>query len=279
MIHPPAPHRACPACDSTVATRIDAYSPNGWVVAACDACGFVFLRNPPPYAALEEDFAWEKTYAAKKETGGSTGLSTTSRRVRTGIRRLGAPPGARGIATLARIFGTGRVLDIGCGHGHRILPPMVPYGIELSRALHAQADARMRAAGGFCLHAAGAEGIAEFDAEFFDGIVMHSYLEHETAVARVLEGSFRALKPGGKVYVRVPNFASLNRRIVGPKWCGFRYPDHVNYFTPASLARVAARAGFTTHVLNRFHLWFDDNIKAVLRKPAEARGRPTPQTA
>lgn len=265
MIHSaPATHRPCPACDSIAATRLDAYSPDGWNVVACDACGFTFLQNPPPYAALEEDLAWEKTYVAKKEQGGSTGFSAINRRLRT---KLKMRPGTRGTAAFTRAFGSGRVLDIGCGRGSRIRPPMVPYGIELSRALQAQADARMRAAGGYCLHAAGADGVWQFDEGFFDGIVMFSYLEHETDIARVLSGSFRALKPGGAVFVRVPNFGSLNRRVIGPKWCGFRYPDHVNYFTLASLRAVAARAGFTTRLVNRLNLWIDDNIQVLLTKP------------
>ena len=87
MIHPPAaPNRPCPACDGTRATRIDAYSPDGWNIVACDACGFTFLQNPPPYAALEEDLAWEKTYVAKREQAGSNGFSATNSRLRA---RLG----------------------------------------------------------------------------------------------------------------------------------------------------------------------------------------------
>ncbi len=265
MIHSaPVTPRPCPACSGTRATRIDAYSPDDWNIVACTACGFVFLQNPPPYAALEEDFAWEKTYVAKREKGGSTAFSAANRRLRA---RLKLRTGARGEAAYARVFGSGRVLDIGCGSGLRIVAPMVPYGIELSRALHAEADARMRAAGGHCVHAAGADGIWQFDEGFFDGIVMNSYLEHETDIARVLTGAHRALKPGGAVFVRVPNFGSLNRRVIGPKWCGFRYPDHVNYFTLATLRAVAAKAGFTTRLVNRLNLWIDDNIQVLLTKP------------
>ncbi|MFM2355686.1 MAG: hypothetical protein RLZZ528_1422 [Pseudomonadota bacterium] len=255
--------RACPSCAGTAATRLDAYSPDGWDVVRCDACAFVYLRNPPPYEALEEDFAWEKTYEAKKEKGGSTSFSATNRALR---QKLRIRPGRRSERAYTRAFGSGRVLDVGCGDGARIGAPMVPYGIELSRALWAEADARMRDRGGYCLHAAGAEGIWQFDEGFFDGIVMFSYLEHEANVARVLDGAFRALKPGGAVFVRVPNFGSVNRRVIGPKWCGFRYPDHVNYFTLSSLRQVAARAGFETRLVNRLNLWFDDNIQVLLTK-------------
>jgi predicted SAM-dependent methyltransferase len=85
---------------------------------------------------------------------------------------------------------------------------------------------------------------------------------------RVLQGAHRALKPTGAVYIRVPNFGSLNRRVIGPKWCGFRYPDHVNYFTLATLTDAARRAGFDLQLVNGARLMIDDNIQALLRKTA-----------
>ena len=75
-----------------------------------------------------------------------------------------------------------------------------------------------------------------------------------------------ALKPGGKVFVRVPNFGSLNRRVIGKAWCGFRHPDHVNYFTTDTLERLAGQLGFRVQILNKGTLWVDDNIKAVLHR-------------
>ncbi len=256
--------RPCPACDSARATRIEAYSPPDWDVVRCDACGFVYLGNPVNHAALEEDFAWEKTYEEKSRKGGSSPLSGLNRKLR---RLLGHRPGSRAQKVWAKLFEKGRILDIGCGDFLRPPESSTPYGIELSVGLHARIDPRMRARGGYCLHAPGAEGINEFEPEFFDGIIMSSYLEHETEMMRVLRGAYRALKPGGRVFIRVPNFGSINRRVMGARWCGFRYPDHVNYFTLASLRDVAAKAGFhQTKLLNRANLWIDDNIQALLIK-------------
>ncbi len=258
-----APHRPCPACQADRSSRLEAYAPADWDVVACGNCGFVFLRNPPPYAALEEDFAWEKTYAEKKKQGGSTGLSGLNRRLRAA---LGLTGGKRGDAKFAAWFGAGKVLDIGCGDRIRTAIPITPYGIELSTALHARSDAAMRARGGYCLKAAGADGVWQFEPAFFDGVILHSYLEHEANPMRVLEGIHRVLKPDCKVYVRVPNYGSLNRRVVGAKWCGFRHPDHVNYFTFASLRAMAAKAGFSTKLVNHANLWVDDNIHALLQR-------------
>ena len=96
--------------------------------------------------------------------------------------------------------------------------------------------------------------------------MMHSYLEHEVDVLKTLRGSAHCLKPGGKIFVRVPNYNSLNRRIAGGNWCGFRYPDHVNYFTLSSLRAVAEKAKFKTTLVNKYNLILDDNIHALLSK-------------
>jgi hypothetical protein len=64
----------------------------------------------------------------------------------------------------------------------------------------------------------------------------------------------------------VPNFASWNRVIRGAKWCGFRYPDHVNYFSPRTLKLLAEVSGYRMepqHITDR--LPFSDNMYAVLR--------------
>lgn len=259
-------YRDCPACSGSAATRLDSYSPAPWQVVSCDTCDFVYLRNPPDYSALVDDFAWEKTYEMKKTGGGSTRLSSTNRSLR---KKLGYKSRSRSEKMLA-VFQSGHVLDIGCGNGDRLLPPLIPYGIELSAELHRQSNDAMVERGGYCLHEPGAEGIWKFDEAMFDGVLMNSYLEHEVNVMKVMNGVARALKPTGRVFVRVPNFASLNRRLIGRDWCGFRYPDHVNYFTLSSLRDVAARAGFQTRLMNKFNLWVDDNIQVLLTKTTTA---------
>lgn len=256
-------YRDCPACGAVTATRIEAYSPDLWQVVGCDTCNFVFLRNPPGYEALEQDFAWEKTYFDKKEASkGSTFLSPLARKVRNTLKMYRDQN-----RWFRNWFGeTGKVLDIGCGWGQRVSPPMIPFGIELSKTLYEISDAKMRKRRGYCIHGAGAEAIRDFDPGMFDGIIMFSYLEHEAEVMKVLQGVHRALKDSGGVFIRVPNYGSLNRRVIGHNWCGFRYPDHVNYFTLKSLRDVAARAGFTTHLVNKMTLPVDDNISVLLRK-------------
>lgn len=254
--------RPCPICAHQASTPLPAFSRDRWSVEQCADCGHVYLKNPPGYGALEQDFAWEKTYATEHE------------------RRLEESPLAYRLDVATRFrhtwlrkstedkyrawFGGGKVLDIGCGGSQDRFDGFTLYGIEISKELAERADANMRAQGGFCVFGPGATAIREFEPGFFDGIVMSSYLEHEEHPLAVLQGAARALKPTGAIYVPVPNYGSVNRKVTGRKWVGFRYPDHVNYFTVTDLKAIAARAGLKVTLLNPIRLPFDDNINALL---------------
>lgn len=263
--------RACPACASARArTR---HSVDAWRVVACEDCGFVYL----PVAAradyyVEGGGAWEtsirETHARKLKSHPVAARLSLATRFRTKFRKrtpvdyieasLDAPPGAR----LA-------VLDIGCGAGGYLASldaRYTPYGIELSRGLAARAQDAFAQRGGFVAHAATLDALPQFAPESVDAVVMRSYLEHEPHAREVLDGVRGVLRAGGVAVVKVPNYASLNRRAMGARWCGFRFPEHVNYFTPASLRAMAEAVGFRFEQGLLDRLPTSDNMWAVLRK-------------
>ena len=53
---------------------------------------------------------------------------------------------------------------------------------------------------------------------------------------------------------------------MGARWCGFRYPDHLNYVTAKALGTMAAKAGFKTWFGIAGRLPTSDNMWAVLTK-------------
>ena len=162
---------------------------------------------------------------------------------------------------------SGNVLDIGCSGGCRVPDGPTPFGIEISKALAEKATPAFARRGGRVVAAPAVEGIDAFEDGFFSAILMRSYLEHEKQPRLVLEKAFRRLAPGGTIYVRVPDFGSVNRRVMGARWCGWRFPDHVNYFSSDSLRALAGSLGFEYARTN----WlspFDDNIIALLKRPA-----------
>jgi SAM-dependent methyltransferase len=145
-------------------------------------------------------------------------------------------------------------------------PSFIPFGIEISLRLAAAADDAFRKRGGCVINAPCVDGLPRFGGGFFAAAALRSYLEHEAEPLRVLRNLSHVLAPGGVAVVKVPNFASINRRVMGKRWCGFRYPDHLNYFTPKTLAAMAAEAGFATGFGMTGRIPTSDNIWAVLTK-------------
>ena len=256
--------RVCEICGSTHARRIEKFSISPWPVVACETCGFVYLRTVPGYEALVETYAWEKTFAEEKARRKARSWSRFDQATRWRLRFGKSSDVASRAGTLGR---SGRVLEVGCGGSCRLHEGVTPYGIEISAALAERSRPQFQARGGDVVCAPATEGLDQFEDGFFDSILMRSYLEHEQKPREVLTKAFRKLRPGGTIFARVPNFGSVNRHVTGAKWCGFRFPDHVNYFTDSSLKALSSSIGFSYRRKNWASL-FDDNLIVELRKPA-----------
>lgn len=267
--NPRVTERACPCCGETGPDAFEVldYSPT-WPMRRCQRCGFVFLSVVPAFTEFAADLAWEKQFATHAKTRKQkhpllTWLSKATR-WRLWLKQYD---------TTMRLFASkvprGKVLDIGCGSGGGMLslgPDMIPFGVEISPALAAQADAAFRLRGGKVICAPAVQGLQQLEPNSFEGALLRSYLEHEEAPQEVLRLVARLLKPNGIAVVKVPNFGSLNRVVSGQYWSGFRFPDHMNYFTPAGLARMADQAGLDTTLCNPIMAPISDNMYALLRK-------------
>jgi len=231
----------------------------------------VYLEVAPVYARLVDEFAWEKT-----------SVSETNRRVAAEPIRQSISKQFKAFRRqwlkrdklpylIRRFIQAGNVLDIGCAGGGALsnLDAMyVPHGIEISRALALSAEEKVKPRGGYIVHDAAVLGLHKFPEDYFSGVLLSAFLEHEIEPKPLLSAVCRVLRPGGCCVIKVPNFASLNRVIRGKKWCGFRLPDHVNYFTPASLVRMCRQTGFEIAKFEMGdHLPTSDNMWIVIQKP------------
>lgn len=78
----------------------------------------------------------------------------------------------------------------------------------------------------------------------FDWITSYHSLEHIYDPKGSLLRFSHLLKPGGHLYLGVPNFDSLPARLWGPYWYNLSVPIHINFFSPRSLERLLGEAGF-----------------------------------
>ena len=96
---------------------------------------------------------------------------------------------------------------------------------------------------------------------------MRSFLEHELQPQELLNLTAEKLTAQGAVIIKVPNYACINRFVMGPRWCGFHFPGHVNYFSPRILREMVERAGLRVVQFNWLdHFWFSDNMWLVARR-------------
>lgn len=266
---PVRPRGHCPACGAASGSApANGYSRPPWSIRDCPACRFVYLDPVPQYEALSKTLAWDDS--AAKETARKAKANPVRTRVsEVGVRKFRFRKRFDAATVIARHAAPGNVIDVGCSHGGRVrtLPEhYVPYGIEIGAKAAAAAKKLMKRRKGRCLHAPALTGLRTFPDGFFTGAILRSYLEHEVHPAEVLAELARTLVPGGVAVIKVPNYASVNRRITGKSWCGFRFPDHVNYFTPASLRGMADRAGFDIEYGWLGMLPISDNMWALLRR-------------
>jgi SAM-dependent methyltransferase len=260
--------RACPLCGAPSARATPTkYGNTEWPIVKCGDCGLVFVGRTPDQTEFEDERAWEKSFVIETERrardhGAIFALDRLTRaRFKLALRRNPK-------AMIARLARPGPVLDLGCGDGNSLNPPppgYIPFGIEVSKGLAATADAAFRAFGGKCIRAPAAEGLATFPQKYFTGAIMLGYLEHEFHPLEILTRVRQLVTDDAVIIVKMPNYASINRRVMGQTWCGFRLPDHVNYYTPRTLVALATRAGFDVSFGLTGRQPLSDNMWAQLR--------------
>ena len=257
--------RDCPSCQSTDRRALPRYRHPDWETVKCNACGFVYLSQAPHYEALAVDLGWTQQFVKEKERRATERpvFNKVDQATRWRLRMRKRP---NHWEYITQKVASGRVLDVGCGSFNHVPEIYEPYGIDIEKVAIERANPLMQERGGFAVCAPALEGLISFQDDFLDGIIMRSYLEHETKPREVLEAAHAKLKQGGVIYVKVPNYGTLNRMVMGVKWCGFRFPDHLNYFTIPSLRTLAEKTGYKFEQMRKLTSSVNDNMHCFLTK-------------
>ncbi|MFO0874326.1 MAG: class I SAM-dependent methyltransferase [Phycisphaerales bacterium] len=245
---------ACPLCSGVqsdlVYTRPDhRHRVDGTLfrVVRCRDCGFVFV-NPRPTARSIHRWYPPEFYGA-----GDVAEAALDRQ----RERLDA------MAAWLSALRPGRLLDVGCYKGEFMLwmarrgwdvrgvefsatPPNL-FGLEIHHGELADAPF----------------GIGD-DAPF-DAITVWAVLEHVFDPRRVLRECARRLRPGGRLFVLVPNFRSLPARFLQHD----DVPRHVLMFTPETLRRLLGECGLRTRRLACEQTIYSGSVRGTLNYAAK----------
>jgi len=226
--------RDCPVCRASSSAARPVLAAHGITLLECPLCGLTYTRE------VMDETADAGRYRSSLLDAAATALRLSepyleleTARARYYLGRLaacGARPGA--------------FLEIGCGYGTLLLEAQRGGW----RALGLEPGA---AAAEACRHRGLSVTAGYFPDDLpdrqarFDAIAALDVLEHMASPLPFLADIRARLAADGLLFLQVPNWDSLVVRLEGAA-SSVVSPGHWSYFTPATLPRVLARAGFRT---------------------------------
>ncbi len=200
-------------------------------VVLCAGCGFMY-RHP----GIKADRLGE-LYGGGKYSKFLTGDYEKNRRRRYEIVLDAFDP-------LFADGGGRRLFDYGCGAGHFLEAAhgrsFDGYGVDLSPDSVDEARRHEGSRNAWC---GAPNDVPEIAAGGFDVITLWSVLAHQPRPVEDFTTFRRLLAPGGVLLVLTVNANSLGLKANGERWNGFT-PNHLKFFSPSTLSRLLARAGF-----------------------------------
>jgi SAM-dependent methyltransferase len=152
------------------------------------------------------------------------------------------------------------IVDIGCGDGSQLRlmaqRGFRPTGVERDTKSIALQGAQAQVFEG------SAEALpAPLPRGSFDAALFKQVLEHLVDPVAALRNAATLLKPGGLIFVEVPNNQSAVAQQSGLAWYHMDVPRHINFFTADTLAAAVRAAGLEVDELffNEYVRCFSDN--------------------
>lgn len=234
------PRTDCPLCGGgpTVLHLTD-YRGHG--IHGCRACGVEFMN--PQYT----DQALNQFYAGYINL--HPGAGEENFRSRLDVRTTGKE---RSLALLANHVPGRRILMVGCGDGLELRIARAGGWQAEGYDVDAATTARVAAREGVPVHCGDFHTlparVAPFDALFLDQVI-----EHPKEPGRYLDTCKQLLRPGGALFLGMPNLGSLSNRLKtfadrlhlrGRRGRHYNTRHHLTFFRPDVLVRHLRQRGF-----------------------------------
>jgi SAM-dependent methyltransferase len=223
---------ACPLCGAEHHTRL--FVKRGYPIVRCDVCTLVFA-NPQ---VDEERILAE--YLAPDESANDLWVDvlTSPRQLELDRAKFGEI-----LDELEPYRGEGRLLDVGTAIGLFLDLARQRGWSGIGTEFGARALAYARDELGLEVYD---RPLAELGLEpaSFDVVTLNSVLEHVNHPLELLAEVGEVLRPGGALYLIVPNVDSLACRVLHERAATFDGRNHLIYFSPATLRDALARSGF-----------------------------------
>jgi 2-polyprenyl-3-methyl-5-hydroxy-6-metoxy-1,4-benzoquinol methylase len=228
----------CPVCNSDIFSEFllvkDYFlTQEEFTIVECSSCGFKFV-NPRPDSESIGRYYESPEYVSHSSSGG--GFLTN---IYTRVRKL---THKKKYNLVNKYSDPGNILDIGCASGELLnlfkINNWKSFGIEPNE------KARNFAIETFGLNIKPEAEIKNLPDQFFDVIMMWHVLEHVHLLHDRIQDLNRLLKPGGTIFIAVPNCDSYDAKYYGKFWAAFDVPRHLYNFTPSTIKILFEKNGF-----------------------------------
>ena len=200
-------------------------------IRKCDKCSFVFLSPRPIESSMHEIYSSETYYSG--DGSGYSSYDEQEKSLLMTYKKL-----LKKLNTLD--LEKGNLLEIGCGYG---------YFLDLASAEFASARGTELAPHAIQIaqdkgHGVEKSTLSDLETnERFDLIANIQVLEHLYDPIDSLKKMQSLLRPNGLILTVTPNYNSVLRTLLGKKWPSYKIPEHINYFTKATLEKAHIEAG------------------------------------
>jgi SAM-dependent methyltransferase len=231
------PSTPCPLCGHPK-TRLS-YSKYGYNLHQCEQCLHIYVNPMPTDAQLREHYQ-NPAYFEGEHDQGYESYEAMHRALQPHFDR-------RLVEINTQQQAAGNILDIGCADGFFLqrarLKGWHVHGVELSESMAIKASATL----GIPV----ANSLETLDASNLDAVTLWEVIEHVPRPVDFLKSIHDRLKAGGVLMFSTPNTGHWQAVRRKESWVSYRPPSHVQYFSAASAADAARRAGFTKVVVRK----------------------------
>ena len=209
-----------------------------WRLVECNSCGVISMM---PMPTDEQLAAYYAAYSQDDEVDLSRRVGSRYPRLRKLFHRLSGDVDPR---DFVHVPAGARVLDYGCGLAG-YLCDFHDRGVAISGAEIAGYVVEACRGNGFDVHKVDDFSHIPFADAEFDIVYLMQVFEHLRDPHEFMKELARVLKNGGRLYLAVPNAASVWRKVFDKNWVsGWFAPFHLFHYNRDTLASLAKQHGF-----------------------------------
>jgi len=252
-------YTSCPACEATsihivLTARDYTVSHNEFEIWECGVCTLRFTQHAPDAVSIKAYYQSENYIS---HTNTNKGLVN---RLYHFVRKQ-TLAGKRKLVTAATDKSAGKtLLDIGAGTG-AFVQHMHLHGWQAT-GLEPDETARQRAVAVHQVKLLPIEQLNIIEENSFDAITLWHVLEHVHALHNCLQQLKKIIKPGGSIFIAVPNYTSYDAGIYKSYWAAYDVPRHLYHFSPVSMKQLLEKNGLKLHIIKP--MWYDSFYISML---------------